>query len=340
MITENIQQLNIDSRELGFIEDFAQESIFSAMPIRTGGNNKVFHIKTDSGKSFILKKYFWSAHDQRDRLNSEYSFLNYVWQLGLRCQPRPLACDKEQRLGLYSFIDGEQFATVNLKKEHILQAMDFLRNINASRNFDSFDLPRASDSCFTVAEHIQCIEKRIDRLQKISPASELEKELCSFIRDDICHAWKSVKESIVAAFANKLDSMVIACLSPSDFGFHNSIKANNGIVYFIDFEYAGIDDPVKLICDFFCQPKVPVPLTYFNDFSENMANCTGDNDIPRRASKLLLAYRLKWCMIMLNEFMRSEEERRVFAKGVDVVNDDYKIRQLDLARKYFNEFFG
>ena len=42
-------------------------------------------------------------------------------------------------------------------------------------------------------------------------------------------------------------------MSPSDFGFHNVIKKDD-FLYFIDFEYAGLDDPVKLICDFYCQP--------------------------------------------------------------------------------------
>ena len=40
------------------------------------------------------------------------------------------------------------------------------------------------------------------------------------------------------------------CVSPSDFGFQNTLISKN-IVYFIDFEYAGLDDPVKCILDFF-----------------------------------------------------------------------------------------
>ena len=48
----------------------------------------------------------------------------------------------------------------------------------------------------------------------------------------------------------KKEEMII---SPSDFGFHNVINKNNKL-FFIDFEYAGLDDPIKLICDFYCQP--------------------------------------------------------------------------------------
>ena len=42
-------------------------------------------------------------------------------------------------------------------------------------------------------------------------------------------------------------------MSPSDFGFHNVIKKKKKL-FFFDFEYAGMDDPVKLISDFICQP--------------------------------------------------------------------------------------
>ena len=46
-------------------------------------------------------------------------------------------------------------------------------------------------------------------------------------------------------------------LSPSDFGFHNIVKKKQKL-YFFDFEYSGVDDPVKLICDYICQPDYKI----------------------------------------------------------------------------------
>ena len=51
----------------------------------------------------------------------------------------------------------------------------------------------------------------------------------------------------------------------SDFGFHNVINKNNKL-FFIDFEYAGLDDPIKLICDFYCQPDQFINLNKKNIF--------------------------------------------------------------------------
>ena len=42
-------------------------------------------------------------------------------------------------------------------------------------------------------------------------------------------------------------------LSPSDFGC-NSLATKNKKLYFIDFDYFGWDDPVKLVADFYWHP--------------------------------------------------------------------------------------
>lgn len=47
------------------------------------------------------------------------------------------------------------------------------------------------------------------------------------------------------------------CVSPSDFGFYNAVRSPDG-VRFIDFEFAGWDDPAKTVVDFILQPRVSV----------------------------------------------------------------------------------
>ena len=54
-------------------------------------------------------------------------------------------------------------------------------------------------------------------------------------------------------------------LSPSDFGFHNILSHHNNL-YYIDFEYAGWDDPYKLIADFILNPDYKIPIKYQNIF--------------------------------------------------------------------------
>ena len=49
------------------------------------------------------------------------------------------------------------------------------------------------------------------------------------------------------------------CIFSSDFGFHNALIDESGTVYLLDFEYAGWDDPAKLVCDFSNQPDMLLP---------------------------------------------------------------------------------
>ena len=51
------------------------------------------------------------------------------------------------------------------------------------------------------------------------------------------------------------------CISPSDIGFHNILNSKGRLI-FIDFEYAGIDDPCKLIADVILQPDYGIPESY------------------------------------------------------------------------------
>ena len=49
-------------------------------------------------------------------------------------------------------------------------------------------------------------------------------------------------------------------LSPSDFGFHNTLRRPDGELAFLDFEYFGWDDPAKTITDFLLHPGMQLPL--------------------------------------------------------------------------------
>src|ERR1019366_5574171 len=125
---------------------------------------------------------------------------------------------------------------------------------------------------------------------------------------------------------------------PSDFGFHNALMADDGTLRFLDFEYAGWDDPAKTVCDFFCQPACPAPLECYADFADAVAEATAHPALSRRRFDLLLPmYRLKWCCIMLNDFLPAGAGRRRFAlHGLDVL--ERKEQQLHKAHAALDHF--
>ena len=105
---------------------------------------------------------------------------------------------------------------------------------------------------------------------------------------------------------------------------------------FIDFEYAGWDDPAKTVCDFFCQPAVPVPKRFIQLMSEAAAEGLDEPELLfRRIDVLMPVYQLKWICILLNEFLVTDGRRRAFAStGTD--GEARKANQLAKARAMFN----
>jgi len=84
-----------------------------------------------------------------------------------------------------------------------------------------------------------------------------------------------------------------------------------------------------LVCDFFCQPAVPVPMTAFDSFAESVAGILSQPEEQIKRFKLLLPlYQVKWCCILLNDFLPTDSTRRAFAR---VSSDRRKEEQLAKA---------
>jgi hypothetical protein len=164
------------------------------------------------------------------------------------------------------------------------------------------------------------VDRRVARLGDIDTASPLGREAAELVARRVAPAWDRVGDSVLAAAGTAADEPLAPadrCLSPSDFGFHNAIRAADGRLRFLDFEYAGWDDPAKMACDFFCQPAVPVPRPHLGPFVESLADLWDDAaGFRRRVDVLLPVYELKWCCIMLNEFLPAADSRRTFAGAV------------------------
>lgn len=293
-----------------------------------GANNRVYRV--DCGLfCVLLKAYFRHPDDPRDRLGAEFSFSRFAWDRGLRCLPRPLACDRDRGLGLYEFLEGRSLLPGEVETGHVEQAAGFYRDLNRHRDHpDAVALPRASEACFTLAEHLACVERRIERLAQLDDATPDGHEAGLLVRDALLPAWQEARDRAWSGAAKQGLSPDEPMarederLSPSDFGFHNAILGADGRLRFFDFEYAGWDDPAKTVCDFLCQPAVPVPGDRAERFSR--AVVSGLSDPQRhleRVALLLDVYRVKWCCILLNDFVPADRQRRLFAQERHAVKD-------------------
>lgn len=311
----------------GFLEDVKQllsssgiaSDILSARPCREGGNNLVYEIVLPDRK-LLAKQYYRSEQDTRDRLGAEWPFIVYARSLDLTDVPQPVARDVAKGLALYEFIEGRKLAADELASRHIEAAADFFRKLNGGARAElASSLPVASEACFSIESHVAKVDARVDRLHMIEVRDDLSRQAVSLV-GNLATRWKAMRAEIVQSaqvlpcgFKGEIPDAQ-RCVSPSDFGFHNALLRPGGEICFIDFEYAGWDDPAKMAADFFCQPQIPVDMGHFDDFLERATSFSIDAEELKARTRLLLpALRVKWLCIMLNDFLPDAARRRRFA---------------------------
>jgi hypothetical protein len=296
-------------------------SPFRLEQLTGGGNNRVLRVDS-AGRPVVLKAYFRHPDDPRDRLRADFGFSTFAWACGARALPQPLACDPEAGMAVYEFVAGGKLAPGEVTAAHVAEAAAFFRGVNEHRGEPrAAELPEASEARFSIAAHVACVDRRVARLGDIDTASPLGREAAEVVARRIAPAWDRVGDSVLAAAGAAADEPLTIgdrCLSPSDFGFHNAILAGDGHLRFLDFEYAGHDDPAKMACDFFCQPAVPAPREHRAAFVGSLSDLWSDPaGFRRRVDLLLPVYELKWCCIMLNEFLPADGRRAFAGAGGD-----------------------
>jgi hypothetical protein len=296
----------------------------NAEPIRVqprngGGNNRVFIVSAGEMK-VVAKWYYADEADRRDRLHAEWSFINYARNAGIACVPGPMAHDRAKRLALYEFVEGRKLSATEIGRRELKQAVSFFRRLNEpAMRARARELPAASEACFSIADHFALVDSRLERLKKLVPQSEIEHEMASLV-SDIHEAWERHKTKIETNLEE--NSLVLddplepqdRCISPSDFGFHNALIRADGELCFLDFEYAGWDDPAKMVADFFYHPAVPIDPTHFEYFLDaTLGGSTRAERMKRRVRLLRPIFGIKWCCILLNIFIAEWASRMRFA---------------------------
>jgi hypothetical protein len=289
--------------------------------VRRGGNNQIYRINC-SDQSYILKKYFQHPEDLRDRLETEYAFLNLAIERAPGQTPTPLAKSEPDRAALYELVDGEPLIHESeVTPAHIKQAANFIAKLNQVYPGNKIpSIAPASEACFTIETHITRVDDRLEELSGGLSSDRHNGEFDVFM-GKILARWQKVKRHIMQTcqhdplldFSARLAPSA-RILSPSDFGFHNALIRDDGSAVFLDFEYAGWDDPAKLVGDFFSQVAIPIDMNHFKIFVETAFSGREDYaTLYKRANLLLAVYKIKWCCIVLNVFLAKHLARRKFA---------------------------
>ncbi len=235
------------------------------------------------------------------------------------------------------FVHGVCPHLAEIDENCIDQALAFFLDANRGANQPhALAMEPASEACFTITQHLDCTEGRVVRLGQMVSEDDVDAEAHEFVRSKLRPLWRDVRSSIEAAWPTQEARQASLpqterCLSPSDFGFHNSLRQENGRLRFLDFEYAGWDDPAKLIVDFVNQPDMLLERKLSDRFrSAVVAAHANPRALERRVEALEPLYQIKWACICLNHFLEFGRTRLEFTHGS--APDSIGIRKLQLAR--------
>jgi len=294
----------------------APGALRSVERVAGGGNNRIHWVETDRGR-FALKTYLRHPADPRDRFGAELAGLSFAAGAAPGAAPRVLAALEEEGALLLEWIDG---TAVDPGPEDARAAAGFLgRLARAGRASPGAlsELPPASEACPSASELVRQVECRLDRLAAVSC---IDDALAGFLADELAPELARERERVAEAYRRRgrdpgepLEEAA-RTPSPSDFGFHNALRRSGGGLVFLDFEYFGLDDPVKLVADTLLHPAGGLGGALQRDFLVPITDSfAADGFFLERLQILHRLYALRWCAILLNAFLPERRARLAFA---------------------------
>ncbi len=299
---------------IGEVFDLAQqvapEEVDEIQPVRGQGNSRVYCLKGVGGDKFALKCYPDLAIDPRPRLRTEVNACRLLQPY--KVAPTVGRYDEELNVAVFEWISGE--SPVLPEVETISQGLSFIRRLKCMHDLLGGETPEASEACLSGKELFEQIERRLEQLDLVH-----EPTLVAFLASVLKPLWAQVKERGEAQWPSQDMEERLGqqkqTLSPSDFGFHNAIRRKDGTLCFLDLEYFGRDDPVKLIADFLWHPAMELSVSQKRQWLSGMLTIFGDDqELESRFMAAWPVYGIRWALILLNEFREDGWRKRVHAQ--------------------------
>ncbi len=326
---------------LAAIRELLGQESENVSPLDGGRNSRVFKIECGDAR-YVAKIYPALISGQRDRMEAEWRALQFLRSTGVVNVTRPVVISWSHRCALYEYVEGQSIAVAGVTRNDIAQAIDFLKHLRLlSEQPAASRLFVASEACFSGAAVVDSIAGRLNRLRNDEKGYEFA-ELNTFLERDFRPLFSELStrcERMASSWGLTFRSEIPTpwrTLSPSDFGFHNVLRRSGGELVFLDFEHFGWDDPAKMIVDFLLHPheRMAIGSGLRQTFLDGILNYFPESEeLVKRVQIAYPLFGLKWCMVLLNEFVPTELQRRPFASSAGPEDIRcLRLRQLDKAR--------
>jgi hypothetical protein len=284
-----------------YITKGLKENVKTVEKVKGRGNSSVYKIQMQYGQEYACKLYPDLTFDNRDRMEKEIKSYRFLHKHGIFAVPEVIYFDKNLNIGIFEWINGSEInQTAYPNVSDFVFFIEALAQLSKQTWYEKFEL--ASAACLSG----QMIEYQIrHRYQKFHSSSKIYPMLKNFLENVFLGAFNKMLYQSKKLWPGKFESKLskkYQLLSPSDFGFHNAILTTTGFK-FIDFEYFGWDDPVKLTCDFLLHPGMLLKKEQKNFWLAKMKDIFfEDIFFQKRLIASYCLYGLCWCLIQLNVF--------------------------------------
>jgi len=287
----------IDERVREAAVGLAGAPVQSIRPATSGANSRIYRVETSAGP-FALKSYPMRLNDTRSRAEVEWRTLRFLTDRGVTSVPAPIARDEAGQFMLMEWIDGASITAH--QPGDVDEAASFIcRVFELSSDAEAAEFPLASEACLSIGSIVEQIEDRLPQLR-----SELALE--TFLATRFMPALAGAKGIVQPQLQQNAElEQRLRRLIPADFGFHNVVRQGDGGLRYVDFEYFGWDDPVKLTADFLLHPAMQLSADDNRNFFLRMrAGLSDDADFEKRLMRHLPLFALRWVLILFNPWRR------------------------------------
>jgi hypothetical protein len=217
--------------------------------------------------------------------------------------------------GIYEWVNGTAIEKPDM--DFLKSAAKFMQRLaldsKANQAFTQMD--SASEACLSGLEIKKQIETRLNKLKAVG-----KPDLTAYIVKEFTPIFETAvdfSKTISGTTFNEPLHRSLQIASPSDFGSHNALGLSCGSITYIDFEYFGWDDPVKLVSDFHWHPAMNLNSELRQQWLDSARSIfKNDAEFSRRLTAYLPLFGLRWCLIILNEFLKPEMSRRFHANPI------------------------
>jgi hypothetical protein len=296
---------------------FPALGVSETLPLQGRGNSRVYRLGSPGqARHYALKIYPDRQLDPRLRLETERMACDLLSSSQYPV-PAVVATDPQLGWGVFEWIDAAPGGPVSTA--FLTQCLSFIRRLYQDRLAwrQHPQIAAASEACLSGVELLRQIQQRCHRLTV--GATQPDADLVRFLADDfgpvLAYAAEQARHQVGDNFELTLP-VFWQCPSPSDFGHHNALVTRDGRWHFIDFEYFGWDDPVKLVADAYWHPGMGLgPELRLQWLGGCRSLFASDPGYAQRLAAYLPLHGLKWCLILLNVYLPLGLAQRAHAQA-------------------------